>query len=222
VQLVDCLDTFGGESKVSYRLGRHRVAEAAKHQLSLALDLAGHQPLGNNEPIWLERRERLGTAEAGIVGHARRRGELGRTVGAEHEDADAEARAPSEGVEADHAGSVENDETAESMSGPVIAPRPTMWADAVVNFEGTTLDDDSHAEAVDDTDACDVGAAVGLGERRHGVGDVLGDEHERRRNGRGAHCLAPSEWASWHAAVSTPTVSSKEVPASSRSRTSTR
>jgi hypothetical protein len=50
--------------------------------------------------------------------------------------------------------------------------------DAVVNFEGATLDDDPHAEAVGDTDAGNIQAGVGLSERGPGVGDVLGREHE--------------------------------------------
>ena len=77
------------------------------------------------------------------------------------------------------------DEAAKAMGGPVVAAGAPVRTDAVVDFEGATLDDDSHAEAVGDTDAGRVGAGVGLGERRHGVGDVLGREHERLR-GSGA------------------------------------
>jgi hypothetical protein len=51
---------------------------------------------------------------------------------------------------------------------------------AVVNFEGASLDDDATTEAVDDADASGVRARVGLGERRRGVGDVFGREYERR------------------------------------------
>ena len=137
------------------------------------MDLAGHEPPGDVEAVWLERRERLGTTEPGIVGHARRRGELSRAVRPEHEDADAEVRAPAEGVEADHAGRVQDDESAKAMSGPVVAAGAPVRTDAVVDFEGATLDDDPHAEAVGDTDAGKVRAGVGLGERRHGVGDIL-------------------------------------------------
>jgi hypothetical protein len=67
----------------------------------------------------------------------------------------------------------------------VVAAGATVRTDAVVNFEGSTLDDDVHTETVDNTDASRVGAAVGLLERRRGVDDVLGREHERRRSERG-------------------------------------
>jgi hypothetical protein len=58
--------------------------------------------------------------------------------------------------------------------------------DAVVDFEGATLDDDSHAETVDEADTGRIGSAVGLGERSRGIGDVLGREHKRRLRGSGA------------------------------------
>jgi hypothetical protein len=103
---------------------------------------------------------------------------LGSAVRPEHKDSHTEVCTPSEGVEADHAGSVHDYEATKSMGGPVIASNASVRADAVVNFEGAALDNDPHAEAVGDTDACNVGAGVGLGERRHGVGDVLGCEHE--------------------------------------------
>jgi hypothetical protein len=48
-----------------------------------------------------------------------------------------------------------------------------------MNFEGATLNDDSHAEAVGDTDSSDVGAGIGIGERQHGVGYILGRQAPR-------------------------------------------
>jgi hypothetical protein len=49
------------------------------------------------------------------------------------------------------------------MGGSLIAAGAAVGTDPVVNFEGTTLDDDSHAEAVGDTDAGNVRAGVSLG-----------------------------------------------------------
>jgi len=178
-QLIDCLHTLAGESEVADRLGSHRVAEASKHQLSLARDLAGHEPAGDIEAVWLEWRERLGPPEPGIVCHSRRRGELSRAVRAEHQDTDAEARAPAQRVKADRAGCVQDHEAAKAMRGPVIATGAPVGTHTVVNFEGTTLDHDPHAKAVGDTDAGRVGTGIGLGERRHGVGDILGGEVPR-------------------------------------------
>ena len=151
----------------------------AEHELSLAHDLAGHEPTGDFEAVWLEGCERLGTAEAGIVGHARRRGELRRAVRPEHQDPDTERVAPPEGVEGNDPRSVEDDEAPQSMSGPVEAAGATVRTDPVVDLQGSPLDDDPDAEAVGDTDAGRVGAGVGLGERRHGVGDVLGRQAPR-------------------------------------------
>ena len=59
-----------------------------------------------------------------------------------------------------------------------------MGTGGVVNFEGATFDADSHAEAVGDTDAGQLGTAVGLGEGHHRVGDVLGGEDKGRGAGR--------------------------------------
>jgi hypothetical protein len=56
--------------------------------------------------------------------------------------------APSEGVEADHAGCVQDYEATQAVGGPVIAARAPVRADAVVNFECATLDEDSNTEAV--------------------------------------------------------------------------
>ena len=72
------------------------------------------------------------------------------------------------------------------MGGPVVAPAAPVRPHAVLDFKCTTLDDDSHAEAVGDTNAGHVGAGVGLGKRRHGVGDVLGDKHRCPSWGSGA------------------------------------
>jgi hypothetical protein len=114
----------------------------------LARDLARHQPSGDVNAVWLEGRERLDTTEPGIVGHAGRQGELGRAVRPEHQDPDVERVAPSEGVEADHAGCVQDYEATQAVGGPVIAARAPVRADAVVNFECATLDEDSNTEAV--------------------------------------------------------------------------
>ncbi|MGD0287912.1 MAG: hypothetical protein ABSC31_16315 [Acidimicrobiales bacterium] len=130
----------------------------------MALDLARHQPPGDVETVWLEWRESLGTAEPGIVGSARRRGELSRAVRTEHQDPDAEVRAPAQGVKADHAGSIQDHEAAEPMGGPVVAASAPVRSYAVVDFEGAVLDDHSHAKAVGDTDTSEVGPTVGLGE----------------------------------------------------------
>jgi hypothetical protein len=62
------------------------------------------------------------------------------------------------------------------MGSPVISPGAPVRTDAVVDFEGATLHDDPHSEAVGDTDAGRVGALIGLCERHHRVGDVLGRE----------------------------------------------
>jgi hypothetical protein len=124
----------------------------------LALDLAEHKPAGDVEAVSLERRERLRPPEPGIVCHSRRRGELSRAVRAEHQDTDAEARAPAQRVKADRAGCVQDHEAAKTMGGPVVAAGAPVRTDAVVNFEGTTLDHDPHAKAVGDTDASTIRA----------------------------------------------------------------
>jgi hypothetical protein len=87
----------------------------------LAHDLAGDEPPGDIEAVWLEERECLGSAKPCIVGHPGRRGELGHPVRPEHEHPNAEARAPVDSVEAHHAGRVQDDEAAKAMGGPVVA-----------------------------------------------------------------------------------------------------
>jgi hypothetical protein len=152
----------------------------------LAHDLAGHDPSSDIEAVGLERRERLGTTEPGIVGHARCRGQVRRTVSTEHDDADTEVCTPSEGVEGDGPRSVEDDEAPQSMGGSGEAAGTTVRAYVVVDFESTTLHDAPHAESVGDTDASQVGSGIGLGERRHGPGDILRREHQRRLRNSGA------------------------------------
>jgi len=132
------------------------------------------------------RRERLGAAEPGIVGHARRRGKLGRAVRPEHQHSDSEGIAPPNGVQGDDSRSVQDHEAAKTMGSSVVAAGAPVRADTVVDFEGAALDNNPHAEAVNDADTSRVGSVVGLGERRRGVGDVLGCEDERRLRGGGA------------------------------------
>ena len=81
--------------------------------------------------------------------------------------------APVQGFEADHSGRVQHDKTGEAVSSPAVVSSASVRTNAVVNFEGASFDDDSHAEAVGDTDASEVRTRVGRAERRHGVGDVL-------------------------------------------------
>jgi hypothetical protein len=138
-----------------------------ENELALALDLAGHEPAGDVDAVWLEWRESLGAPEPCIVGHARRRGELGRPVRPEHQDADAERVAPAERVEGDDPSSVEDHEAAKSVGGPIVAAGAPVRTDAVVDFEGATLDDDPHAEATrrflmsqPDFTACPVAASI--------------------------------------------------------------
>jgi hypothetical protein len=90
--------------------------------------------------------------------------------------------APSERIQADRAGSVQDHEAAKTMGGPVVAAGAPVRTDAVVNFEGTALYDDAHSEAVTDTDTSHVGASVGFSERHHRIGYVL----RRKGEGRGA------------------------------------
>jgi hypothetical protein len=127
----------------------------------------------------------LRAPEPGVVCQPRRRCELGTAATSQHDDADAEGRAPAQRFERDGAGGVQDDEPAEAVGGPVIAPDTPVLTDAVVDLQGSMLDGDPHSEAVGDADAGCVGTAVGLDERGDRVGHVLGRQAQRPGCGRG-------------------------------------
>src|SRR5208283_3235176 len=122
-----------------------------------------------------------------------------------HQYADAERLAPAERIEADHSGRVQDHETAEAMSGTVVAADPSMLADPVVDFECATLDGDSNSEAVTNADSREIRPGICLFDRRNGVGDVLGRKHERRR-GRGSadsYVAGILRWSGTHSSLRT-------------------
>jgi hypothetical protein len=111
------------------------------------------KPAGDIEAVWLEWRERLCSAQTGVVGESRSGGELHGAIVGKHDDPDPESGAPVQGIDRERPGRAHDHESAQAVGCLVEAPCAAVIPDPVGDDERAPLDREPEPHTVGDAHA---------------------------------------------------------------------